>query len=88
MMVLLTQECFATGVDERFHFLIHIGVHIGGNFLIQHKVDASAAEQFKAEQENGDIISGDVFQMHLTLGSYCIDPAIPYSSHSTWRTPL
>jgi len=35
-------------MDERFHFLIDIGVHIFGNRLIQHKVDGMTA-YFKAE---------------------------------------
>ena len=37
---------------------------IGGNFLIQNKVDGPAA-QFKAEQENGYLIASDIFHVHL-----------------------
>jgi hypothetical protein len=62
--VLVPQESFATSVDEWFEFLIHLRVHIGGNFLIQNKVDGPAA-QFKAEQENGYLIASDIFHVHL-----------------------
>jgi hypothetical protein len=43
-------------MDERFHFLIHIRIHVGGNRCVQNEVDAVAA-QFKAEQEGLSVIS-------------------------------
>jgi hypothetical protein len=54
-------ECFATGVDERLEFLIHVRVDVGGDCLIQNKVDAPAA-QLEPEQENGDLIACDIFK--------------------------
>jgi hypothetical protein len=53
-------------VNERFHSFIHILVHIGGDSLIQNKVDAVAA-QFKAEQKNRHIIPGYIFQSHPSV---------------------
>jgi hypothetical protein len=53
-------------VDKRPQFLVHIGVHVAGNSLIQNEIDAIAA-QFKAEQENGHLVSGYIFQVPLIL---------------------
>jgi hypothetical protein len=61
--VLVPQQGFAACVDQWFQVFIDIRVHVGGNFLVQHEIDASIALQFKAEQEDGGVITRDILQL-------------------------
>jgi hypothetical protein len=54
------REGFTAGVGKRYEFLIHIFVHIGGDPLIHHKVNAIAAH-VKAEQKDRHVIAGEIF---------------------------
>ena len=62
----VAQERLAAGVDKRPQFLVHIGVHVAGNCLIQNEIYAIAA-QLKAEQENGYVVPCHIFQVRRIL---------------------